>query len=247
MPTTCQSNANSLTIRLSNFTRTMSKTPSANHKKNHHRWTVIRHALTKVTPIQGSILVTNSYLTWEQVYWRGPTEVSRRRKISQTLSIRCKSCAIPSPIHTDSRTWIGTQLAKVTPIHCHSIRTLYRDLMELVLWRTHRSVSGRHHSQLTADPPIRSIANAVINHCQSNTNPMSIWCQSYANSICNLITIRADPSPIWYRSMPIIYQSIAKPISIITNTPIQCKTRYFNTNPPPIPEQSQANLPKPIR
>ena len=68
MPTTCQSNANPLTIRQSNFTRTMSKTPSANHEKNHHRWRVIRHALTKVTPIQGSILVTNSYLTWEQVY-----------------------------------------------------------------------------------------------------------------------------------------------------------------------------------
>ena len=40
MPTMCQSNANPLTIRQSNFTRTMSKTPSANHEKNHHRWRV---------------------------------------------------------------------------------------------------------------------------------------------------------------------------------------------------------------
>ena len=73
------------------------------------------------------------------------------------------------------RTQIATQSPlNQEPIGNQSVRTLYRDLMELVLWRTHRSVSGRHHSQLTADTPIRSIANAVINHCQSNTNPMSI-------------------------------------------------------------------------
>ena len=140
-------------------------------------WHCIGRTLAKVTPIQVNRR-TFVHVTWELVNYGDPTEVSRRRTISQTLSIRCKSCAIPSPIHTDSRTWIGTQLAKVTPIDCHSIRTLYRDLMELVLWRTHRSVSGRHHSQLTADPPIRSIANAVIIHCQPNTNPMSIWCLS---------------------------------------------------------------------
>ena len=93
------------------------------------------------------------------------------------------------------RTQIATQSPlNQEPIGNQSVRTLYRDLMELALYGTYRSVSRRHHSQLTADTPIhrpiRSIVSAVPIHRQSNINPFlsianltSIRCQSIANRV----------------------------------------------------------------
>ena len=64
-------------------------------------WHCIGSALTKVTPIYVNRR-TFVHVTWELVNYGDPTEVSRRRTISQSLSIWCKSCAIPSPISYQS-------------------------------------------------------------------------------------------------------------------------------------------------
>ena len=161
--------------------------------------------------------VTNSYLTWEQAYCRGPTEVSRRRTIKTIqAATRCHSSINLFYTPTANLRPIfqpNDNSANHKPIYCQSM--------------TNQMPIFGEFPQFNANlQPIQSITNPPI-ECQFITNPLPILQRS------------ANPSPIQKHNAHIgpIHQSITK--STIRS---QSQTNLLN-NPSPI-HHSNANPPR---
>ena len=129
--------------------------------------------------------------------------MSRRRKISQTLSIRCKSCAIPYGQSDMDRHSIGKGHSNRLPFHTDIVQrpdgTSTIGDPPMCLRTPSFTAHSRHanpiHCQCSDKPlPIQY---------QSNVNLMSILCQfnlqshnDPCRSIANLIPIHANHIPI---------------------------------------------------